>query len=121
MRSSSIVPSVISKCQQGTFLFQVGDGKNNVDFTYVGNVIHAAFLSAQHIEKGRGEAFFITNDDPIPFWGMLSHLALGFGYKPPYIPLSYTLCYILSHVVEKIIALIYIVKKNTPLKYKLLD
>ncbi|KAI9179500.1 erg26, C-3 sterol dehydrogenase [Blastocladiella emersonii ATCC 22665] len=49
----------------------VGDGKNMFDFTYVENVAVAHLLAAAKLAKGSGvdgEAFFVTNDDPIPFW-----------------------------------------------------
>jgi sterol-4alpha-carboxylate 3-dehydrogenase (decarboxylating) len=61
--------------------FQLGDNNNLFDFTYVINVAHAHLLAAAALlythgtktpipEERRidGEAFFITNDQPIYFW-----------------------------------------------------
>lgn len=61
--------------------FQLGDNDNIFDYTYVGNVAHAHLLAAQRLlataaaktapldyEKVDGEAFFITNDEPVYFW-----------------------------------------------------
>ncbi|KHJ34435.1 putative sterol-4-alpha-carboxylate 3-dehydrogenase like protein [Erysiphe necator] len=61
--------------------FQLGDNCNLFDFTYVGNVAQAHCLAAAALimtsqlsttplshEKVDGEAFFITNDQPIYFW-----------------------------------------------------
>ncbi len=61
--------------------FQLGDNTNIFDFTYVGNVAHAHCLASlallqtgklpiiplQH-QRVDGEAFFITNDEPVYFW-----------------------------------------------------
>ncbi|KAL2891859.1 Sterol-4-alpha-carboxylate 3-dehydrogenase, decarboxylating [Ceratocystis lukuohia] len=60
---------------------QVGDNNNLFDFTYVGNVAHAHLLAARLLlataasttipldtERVDGEAFLITNDEPIYFW-----------------------------------------------------
>ena len=61
--------------------FQLGNNTNLFDFTYVGNVAHAHCLAALALsytaklattplshEKVDGEAFFITNDQPVYFW-----------------------------------------------------
>ncbi|ROT37284.1 3-beta hydroxysteroid dehydrogenase/isomerase [Sodiomyces alkalinus F11] len=63
--------------------FQIGDGENLFDFTYVGNVAHAHLLAARLLlvthragassipldyERVDGEAFFVTNDSPVYFW-----------------------------------------------------
>ncbi|KAK2004623.1 3-beta hydroxysteroid dehydrogenase/isomerase [Colletotrichum falcatum] len=67
--------------REGKTGFQLGDGDNLFDFTYVGNVAHAHLLAARLLlataaastapldhEKVDGEAFLVTNDSPIYFW-----------------------------------------------------
>lgn len=67
--------------RQGRTGWQIGNGDNLFDFTYVGNVAHAHLLAARLLlvtantktipldtERVDGEAFFITNDAPIYFW-----------------------------------------------------
>ena len=67
--------------QTGKTGFQLGSNDNLFDFTYVGNVAHAHILAARALlttsklstqpldyERVDGEAFFITNDSPTPFW-----------------------------------------------------
>ncbi len=67
--------------QTGRTGIQVGDNNNIFDFTYVENVAHAHLLAAHALlatyatatvpldhEKVDGEAFFITNDNPVYFW-----------------------------------------------------
>jgi sterol-4alpha-carboxylate 3-dehydrogenase (decarboxylating) len=61
--------------------FQLGTNENLFDFTYVGNIAHAHLLAAHALlatsflttapldhEKVDGEAFIITNDEPVYFW-----------------------------------------------------
>lgn len=60
---------VIEKGQQN---IQIGDNKNLVDWLYVGNAAYAHVLAAEKLLQQPdvigGQAFFITNDEPMPFW-----------------------------------------------------
>lgn len=52
---------------------QIGNNKNLTDWTYVTNVADAHILAADKLSPASnppvaGEIFFITNDEPIPFW-----------------------------------------------------
>ncbi|KAF8067968.1 hypothetical protein FPV67DRAFT_1416543 [Lyophyllum atratum] len=52
---------------------QIGNNKNLTDWTYVTNVADAHILAADKLSPSSnppvaGEIFFITNDEPIPFW-----------------------------------------------------
>ncbi|TGO30857.1 hypothetical protein BPAE_0003g01430 [Botrytis paeoniae] len=76
------VKSFAEKAAAGKLKFQIGNGKNLFDFTYVENLVHAHILAAQKLllqhatpslikdESMRvdGQAFLITNDEHIPFW-----------------------------------------------------
>ncbi|CAI6331593.1 unnamed protein product [Periconia digitata] len=77
-----LLPPMISACRKGQNKFQVGDNTNLSDFTYVENVVYGHLLAAQALlqthniiptipldnEKVDGEAFFITNGQPVYFW-----------------------------------------------------
>ncbi|KAH6691617.1 3-beta hydroxysteroid dehydrogenase/isomerase [Plectosphaerella plurivora] len=76
-----VLHQLIRVYRQGRTGFQIGDGDNLFDFTYVGNVAHAHLLAARLLrvsstaktlpldhERVDGEAFFVTNDAPIYFW-----------------------------------------------------
>ncbi|KAJ1918212.1 erg26, C-3 sterol dehydrogenase [Mycoemilia scoparia] len=63
-------------------LIQVGDNTAKFDFTYVENLADAHLLAAdkvQHIKEVGGEAFFITNDDPIGMWSFMRMLWSAVG------------------------------------------
>ena len=78
---TSITPNMLKAYEKGQTKFQLGLNDNLFDFTYVGNVAHAHILAAVALmnthalktqpldyERVDGEAFFITNDEPIYFW-----------------------------------------------------
>jgi sterol-4alpha-carboxylate 3-dehydrogenase (decarboxylating) len=77
-----VLPKMVTAYHKGQTKFQVGANNNLFDFTYVGNVAHGhllAVLALLHThkmlptvpldhEKVDGEAFFITNGQPVYFW-----------------------------------------------------
>ena len=78
---TAITPNMLKAYEKGQTKFQLGSNENLFDFTYVGNVTHAHILAAVALmnthalktqpldhEKVDGEAFFITNDEPMYFW-----------------------------------------------------
>ncbi len=76
------IPSVLRAYRKGQTKFQLGPNTNLFDFTYVGNAAAAHILAAAALmrsyamlpttpldtERVDGEAFFITNDEPVYFW-----------------------------------------------------
>jgi hypothetical protein len=63
---------------------QLGNNKNLFDKTYVGNIAQAILLAsdklhdASNANKVAGQVFFITNNDPRPFWDFMRALWSGF-------------------------------------------
>jgi nucleoside-diphosphate-sugar epimerase len=96
-----LVPTVAARCRSGMMRFIIGDGTNIFDWTYVGNVAAAHVIAAAALEAGgaaAGQAFFITNDEPIGFWQMLGNIAEGLGYARPSIKLPVWLMMIFAYV-----------------------
>ena len=99
-----MIPGMVSAYTSGKTGVQIGDNSNLWDHTYVGNVAHAHLLALQalvvtHERKGEvldhervdGEAFFITNDSPVPFWDFMRKIWAEAGWtggdrKPWVIP-----------------------------------
>lgn len=46
------------------------------------------------------QAYFITNDAPLPFWQFISRVVAGLGYQPPSRHLPYWLVYLLAWLVN---------------------
>lgn len=76
-----MLPKMVQAFKDGKTKFQVGENDNLFDFTYVENVAYGhvlavlALLTTQKMgtipidtERVDGEAFFITNGEPVYFW-----------------------------------------------------
>jgi sterol-4alpha-carboxylate 3-dehydrogenase (decarboxylating) len=93
---TTATPPMIANARTGRTKFQIGDGTNLFDLTYIGNTAHAHILAAEALLRefdGRadrdgplkvnGEAFFITNDDHWPFWEFVRAIAAEAGHPVP--------------------------------------
>lgn len=85
------VPAFAKSARAGKLKFILGDGKNMFDWTYVENVAHGHLCAERALVPGEfagehvasGKAFFITNDEPMPFWEFLTKIITGLGYPKP--------------------------------------
>lgn len=101
-------PVLIENAAKGKSKMAIGNGKNIADFTFVGNVSHGHLLGASKlgssdasvIEKVGGQAFFITNDDPMPFWTFLDKVLTGFGYPGPSFYFNATVMWYIAGITE---------------------
>ncbi|KAK4388952.1 3beta-hydroxysteroid-dehydrogenase/decarboxylase isoform 2 [Sesamum angolense] len=85
-----LVPSLVAAARAGKSKFIIGDGNNMYDFTYVENVAHAHICAERALasdgmtaEKAAGQAYFMTNMEPIKFWEFMSLILEGLGYERP--------------------------------------
>jgi sterol-4alpha-carboxylate 3-dehydrogenase (decarboxylating) len=70
--------------KRGQWRVYIGANDNLFDMTYVDNVAYAHILAAEKLAKDNGtsgEAFNITNDQPLFFWDIPKALFDGLGYK----------------------------------------
>lgn len=87
-------PNLLQAYEKGQTKFQLGANENLFDFTYVGNVAYAHILAAIGLmqthalgvqpldhEKIDGEAFFITNGEPVYFWDFVHRIWREAGDK----------------------------------------
>ena len=94
--ASSTKP-MIDAAASGKYRYQMGNGQNLFDRTYVGNVVQAHVLAAHALtsaprpllssstaipadERVDGEALLITNDEPMRFWDFARALGAAAGY-----------------------------------------
>jgi len=103
------VPSIIEKARAGKMKYILGNGKNMMDWTYAGNVA-AAHLAAADVlltdgvnAAPAGKPYFVTNDEPRPFWGFMGDVCEGLGYKRPHIHLPVFLIMAIACFVQYII------------------
>lgn len=102
-----LVPSLVDAARAGKSKFIIGDGNNMYDFTYVENVAHAHICAERALaskgevaEKASGQAYFITNMEPIKFWEFMSLILEGLGYERPRIKIPAVLMMPIALLVE---------------------
>jgi nucleoside-diphosphate-sugar epimerase len=69
-----------------------------------GNVAHAALLAQRKLRPGsalRGQAYFITNGHPLPFWRFISAVLVKAGAVKPTKTISFWVAYFFAYVLEK--------------------
>jgi sterol-4alpha-carboxylate 3-dehydrogenase (decarboxylating) len=84
------VKRLVESAAAGKLKIQIGNGKNQFDFTYVGNVVDAEIMAAQRLvaqtlkvtddKRIDGEAFNVTNDEPMQFWAYTRAIGAAAGY-----------------------------------------
>ncbi|XP_054756048.2 sterol-4-alpha-carboxylate 3-dehydrogenase, decarboxylating-like [Lytechinus pictus] len=105
-----MVPTLVQTAKAGKTKCMIGNGENLVDFTYVDNVVHGHILAAEkllsHPDSVGGKSFFITNDEPVPFWSVMTRFLVGLGYDAPKYHLPFWLIYYISLVIQFICTLL---------------
>jgi nucleoside-diphosphate-sugar epimerase len=104
-----MLPSVAARARAGKMRYIIGDGSNNFDWTYVGNLAAAHLVAAEALSPGSpaaGEAFFITNDEHYPFWTMMGDICEGLGYARPSVRLPVWLMMLVATVLVYACALL---------------
>ncbi|KAI9142091.1 hypothetical protein BKA69DRAFT_1069976 [Paraphysoderma sedebokerense] len=75
-RDNQLIPGFVDTVKDGHIRFRIGANTNLFDFTFVDNIVYAHLLAMEKMgcQKGiDGEAFNITNDQPVPFWSFQAH------------------------------------------------
>ncbi|KAF4785578.1 sterol-4-alpha-carboxylate 3-dehydrogenase [Colletotrichum scovillei] len=71
-RDNDITPAILRNLRLGRNKMQIGTNKNLFSTTYAGNAADAHLAAASKLldapDGVAGEAFFITNGEPVPFW-----------------------------------------------------
>lgn len=77
---TSVLPSIVATVERGRFSW-IGGGRHRTSTTYIDNVVHGLLLGA---EKGKnGEAYFITDGEPVVFRDFVTRLLATRGVKAP--------------------------------------
>mmetsp|Transcript_23832 Transcript_23832/g.60755 ORF Transcript_23832/g.60755 Transcript_23832/m.60755 type:complete len:359 (-) Transcript_23832:274-1350(-) len=103
------VPTVVKQARAGKMKYIIGSGKNKCDWTYVGNVAQSHILAAEALDdparapRVAGKAYFVTNQDPRAFWGMMGDVCEGLGYARPRIHLPLLLILAIAILFEWVI------------------
>jgi nucleoside-diphosphate-sugar epimerase len=77
---TTLLPEMVATVEAGKWAW-VGGGRNVTDTTHVDNVVEGLLLAAQ---KGRpGEAYFVTDGEPVVFREFVTALLRTQGVEPP--------------------------------------
>ncbi|MCJ1885808.1 NAD(P)-dependent oxidoreductase [Pseudomonas sp. LA21] len=91
---TSIFPRLIAAHRKGRLRI-IGQGLNKVDFTSIQNLNDALFASLMADDEALGQAYNISNGQPLPLWDVVNYVMRRLELPPvtrhmPY-PLAYTL------------------------------
>ncbi|TVY26269.1 Sterol-4-alpha-carboxylate 3-dehydrogenase,decarboxylating [Lachnellula hyalina] len=90
-RDSICMGKIVSTCRGGKARFQIGPGKNQYDFIYVGNLVDAHLLAAYALVRAYGkpappkdkrvdgETSNVTNDERVLFWEFHRSISASVG------------------------------------------
>ena len=77
---TTLLPGIVGMVDSGRFAW-VGGGRHLTDITHVDNVVEGLLLAA---EKGRaGEAYFVTDGEPVVFREFVEAMLATQGVEPP--------------------------------------
>lgn len=78
------LPNVIARAEAGKLRIGVGRGVWLSDFTYVDNLIDAlvaADASLAGDRRAAGQAYFVSNGEPLRFWSFVDKLLVALGHR----------------------------------------
>src|SRR5262249_37158559 len=95
---TTLFPRLIQAARQGR-LPQIGDGRNLVDLTYVGNVV-GALLLALDAPAALGNTYTITNDEHVVLWDVIKQVLRQLGIRAPQRRIPVTAAMIVAGLME---------------------
>jgi nucleoside-diphosphate-sugar epimerase len=101
-RDRHLVPRIIARAGAGK-VPQIGDGKNEVDLTYVRDAAKAHLLAADALEAGSpvaGSVYFISQDEPINAWQWINELLMALDLPPVRTKIPLWLAVIAASILE---------------------
>ena len=97
------VPNVVRRAAAGRLTREIGRREKLSDFTYIDNLVDAITAAADALVAGSplcGQAYFITNGEPTPFFGFVEGLLKQLGYPPIRGRMPYWLAYAGAAAIE---------------------
>lgn len=98
-----LIPTMLQRARSGKLKYKVGNGGWLSDFTYVDNLVDALLLAEQALGpegKANGQAYFITNGEPMQFFDFVAILLRLCGFPPTRGTVPYWLAYSVAAVKE---------------------
>ena len=102
-KDNRFVPAILEKAAAGKLKRAVGNRDKLSDFTYVSNLVDAVVAVEENLVKGSpvcGQAYFITNGEPMAFFDFVEKFIVQLGYPPITGKVPYWLAYSVAAIVE---------------------
>ena len=99
------IPAILEKARQGKLKRAVGNRDKLSDFTYISNLVDAVVATEQRLTPGSpvcGQAYFVTNGEPIAFFDFVEKFLVEMGYPPIKGKVPYWLAYTAAAIAEGI-------------------
>lgn len=99
------MPAILQKAKEGKLKRAIGNRDKLSDFTYVSNLVDAVVLAEEKLVAGSpvcGQAYFITNGEPIAFFDFVEKVLVAIGYPPITGKVPFWLAYAVATLVEGI-------------------
>lgn len=97
------VAAILSKAQQGKLSRAIGKRDKLSDFTYIDNLVDAIVAADAHLAPGSpvaGQAYFVTNGEPVAFFDFVEQFLVQMGYPPIRGSVPYWLAYAVAALAE---------------------
>ena len=99
------IPAILEKAKQGKLKRAIGNRDKLSDFTYIDNLVDAVVAAEEQLTPGSaacGEAYFVTNGEPMAFFDFIEDMLLEVGYPPITGKVPYWLAYSVAAIAETI-------------------
>ena len=83
---SLVVPRLVEELLGGRYVATIGDGTALSDNTYIDNLVDGEIEAARHLVPGSplaGQAYFITDGQPINYFDFFRPIVEDLGYRQP--------------------------------------
>lgn len=99
------MPAILQKAREGKLKRAIGNRDKLSDFTYVSNLVDAVVMAEDKLVAGSpvcGQAYFITNGEPLAFFDFVEKVLVALGYPPITGKVPYWLAYSVAAIAEGI-------------------
>ncbi|MEZ5505043.1 MAG: NAD-dependent epimerase/dehydratase family protein [Gammaproteobacteria bacterium] len=97
------MPAILQKAGEGKLKRAIGNRDKLSDFTYVANLVDAVVMAEAKLVKGSavcGQAYFITNGEPMAFFDFVEKVLVELGYPRITGKVPYWLAYTVAAIAE---------------------